>query len=293
MTKRIISSAVGIAIGIAVLFFIDTPVINIVLALFSVLGTYELLKADKCIEYKAVTAVAFVYSAVSPFLYALDNAIASGTIGNSDKINDTVLSFNSYHGMFTVAAVLAMLSCYLLVHKKMAIEKLYYSVAVTVFLSYALNSIYTTYKLSDRHGIAYVLLILCGAWIADSAAYFVGTFLGKRKLCPDISPKKTIEGFIGGVIINGLFMIAFNLVYVKFFAVGCSVNYFSSFFLGIICALIGTVGDLSASLIKRQCGIKDFGKLMPGHGGFMDRFDSVLFVAPFMYAFLSIFKIYI
>lgn len=293
MTKRIISSAVGIAIGIAVLFFIDTPVINIVLAAFSVLGTYELLKANKCLEYKAIASVAFIFSAVSPFLYALDIWVASKAQNNTDIIYSAARSFNSYHGIFTVAAVLTMFSCYLFVHKKMTIEKLYYSVAVTIFLSYALNSIYTTYKLSDKHGIAYVLLILCGAWIADSAAYFVGTFLGKHKLCPDISPKKTIEGFIGGVLINGLFMIAFNLVYVKFFAEGCSVNYISSFFLGVICALIGTVGDLSASLIKRQCGIKDFGKLMPGHGGFMDRFDSVLFVAPFMYAFLSIFKIYI
>ncbi|MBQ5337443.1 MAG: phosphatidate cytidylyltransferase, partial [Oscillospiraceae bacterium] len=87
--------------------------------------------------------------------------------------------------------------------------------------------------------------------------------------------------------------VIFNLVYVSFFAKGCGVNYFISFFLGMICAALGTLGDLTASLIKRQCGIKDYGKIMPGHGGFMDRFDSVLFVAPFMYAYLSVMDMYV
>ena len=147
--------------------------------------------------------------------------------------------------------------------------------------------------LSDRHGVVYIVLSLCGAWIADTAAYFTGTFLGKHKLCPEISPKKTIEGFAGGLIFNGLFMAAFNFVYVTYFAKGCGVNYISSFFLGVFCAALGTLGDLTASLLKRQRGIKDYGNIMPGHGGVMDRFDSVLFVAPFMHAYLSMINIYV
>ena len=275
MAKRLISSAVGIAIGISVLFFADTILLNIVIAILAVIGTIELLKVAGCLEFKGITATAVVYSAVSQFL-----------------IKGVIFS-RSYFDMASAAAVIIMFSFYLSVHKKMSIEKLYYAIATTFFLNYSLSRIYLTYQLSEVHGVIYIVLILCGAWIADSGAYFTGTFCGKHKLCPEISPKKTIEGFIGGVITNGIFMIVFNLVYIKFFAEGCSVNYISSFFLGLICALIGTVGDLSASLIKRHYNVKDFGKLMPGHGGFMDRFDSVLFVAPFMYAFLRLFNIYI
>lgn len=275
MAKRLISSAVGIAIGISVLFFADTILLNIVLAVLAVIGTVELLKVAGCLEYKGIAATAVVYSAVSQFL-----------------INGVIFS-RSYFDMLSAAAVIIMFSFYLSVHKKMSVEKLYYAIGSTFFLNYSLSCIYKTYQLSEVHGVIYIVLILCGAWIADSGAYFTGTFCGKHKLCPEISPKKTVEGFFGGVITNGIFMIVFNLVYIKFFADGCSVNYISSFFLGIICALIGTVGDLSASLIKRHYNVKDFGKLMPGHGGFMDRFDSVLFVAPFMYAFLRLFNIYI
>ncbi len=273
MATRIISSVIGILIGITVLFLSDTPVLNAVLAVFAVIGIYELYKANKCLEYKAISVLAFFYGASSPFICMLENQI--------------------YEKVFTTATIIGFFACYFFVHKKMSIEKLFYAICVPFFLSYSLISIYQMHEMSEKHGVVFILLALCGAWIADSAAYFVGTFLGKHKLCPDISPKKTIEGFAGGLIFNGLFFIIFNLIYVTFFAEGCSVNYISSFFLGVTCALIGTVGDLSASLIKRQCGIKDFGKLMPGHGGFMDRFDSVLFVAPFMYMYLSLFNIYL
>ncbi len=274
MATRIISSAVGIALGISILVFSHVPfVLNTALAIFSVIGIYELYKANKCLEFKITAGIAFIYCAVTPFLHYPDSSV--------------------YNEVVTVAAILLMFASYFTVHKKMDIEKLFYAVSTPLFLSYSMCSLFDLYKMSESHGVIYIVLALCGAWIADSGAYFVGTFMGKHKLCPDISPKKTIEGFVGGLVVTGLFFIAFNFIYVKYFAQGVSVNYISSFFLGIICAVIGTIGDLTASLIKRKCGIKDYGKLMPGHGGFMDRFDSVLFVAPFMYTYLSVFNIYI
>ena len=125
---------------------------------------------------------------------------------------------------------------------------------------------------------------LCGAWIADTGAYFSGVALGKHKLCPEISPKKTIEGFIGGILTTGIvYAVAFG---VRFgFIVQ---NVLIAFILGIVCAVIGTLGDLSASMVKRQIGFKDYGNIMPGHGGLMDRFDSVLFVLPTFYAFIAV-----
>jgi len=273
LATRIISSVVGIFIGVSVLAFADTIVLPVALSLLSMLGVYELYRANDCIRFRVMTGISLVYAGSAPFACMI-----------KDKPVDLLL---------TTAAVMGLFASYLPVHKKMSFEKMTYAVATPLLLSFSMVSIYKLHMLSERHGVVFILLSLCGAWIADSAAYFTGTFLGKHKLCPEISPKKTIEGFAGGVIFDGLFFVVFNLIYVSFFAKDCGVNYLSSFLLGIICAALGTVGDLSASLIKRQCNIKDFGKIMPGHGGFMDRFDSVLFVAPFMYAYLSVINIYV
>ena len=273
MTIRIISGLIGVVIAIFILCFASTPLLPAAIAVLSVIAVCELYKANDCLQYKAMTVTALVYTAAAPFMIY---------VGNS-----------TYSTLLTTVAVMMLFASYMGVHKKMNFEKLAYSVLVPLLISFSMTSLIKLNALSDRHGVVYIVLSLCGAWIADTAAYFTGTFLGKHKLCPEISPKKTIEGFAGGLIFNGLFMAAFNFVYVTYFAKGCGVNYISSFFLGVFCAALGTLGDLTASLLKRQRGIKDYGNIMPGHGGIMDRFDSVLFVAPFMYAYLSMINIYV
>jgi phosphatidate cytidylyltransferase len=148
-------------------------------------------------------------------------------------------------------------------------------------------------RTGGEHGLVLLIMALCGAWIADSGAYFAGTFFGKHKLCPGISPKKTVEGLVGGIVVTGIVFAAISFVYEHFITDNpISIRYTLVAAAGMVCAVIGTVGDLSASLIKRQCGIKDYGKIMPGHGGMMDRFDSVLFVIPTFYAFVSLADIY-
>ena len=148
--------------------------------------------------------------------------------------------------------------------------------------------------MDKTHGLMYLIMGLCGAWLADSGAYFAGTFFGKHKLCPEVSPKKTVEGFIG--VVTGLLFMLINFGYSKILPLvtdsTVSVNYFEVCLLGMALAVVGTIGDLSASVLKRQCAIKDYGNIMPGHGGAMDRFDSVLFVAPCFYAFVSLISIY-
>ncbi|MGN1133928.1 MAG: phosphatidate cytidylyltransferase, partial [Oscillospiraceae bacterium] len=138
----------------------------------------------------------------------------------------------------------------------------------------------------ETGGLFMVVITLCGSWLADSGAYFAGTFFGKTPLCPKISPKKTVEGVIGGVVTNGVLFLIIGLVY-EYLLDGAPLHYVVMILSGMICALIGLVGDLTASVIKRQHGIKDYGNIMPGHGGVMDRFDSVLLVAPFMYFVFS------
>jgi phosphatidate cytidylyltransferase len=146
-----------------------------------------------------------------------------------------------------------------------------------------LHTLISLVELFPEFGVFAVVLTLCGAWLADSGAYFAGTFFGNRKLCPEISPKKTVEGVIGGTVCNGVFLLLISGVYGSFVNKGVSINYGVVFLAGMVCSIIGLIGDLSASVIKRQANIKDYGNIMPGHGGIVDRFDGVLTVAPFMY----------
>jgi phosphatidate cytidylyltransferase len=108
--------------------------------------------------------------------------------------------------------------------------------------------------------------------------------LGKRKLCPDVSPKKTVEGSIGGI-----FGSIIGVLLWSYFISSTATAWYQIILLGIVAGVISQIGDLSASLIKRYIGVKDYGKIMPGHGGILDRFDSILFTAPIVYYYIKIF----
>lgn len=123
------------------------------------------------------------------------------------------------------------------------------------------------------------------AFGTDIFAYFVGMAIGKHKMCPNLSPKKSWEGAIGGLV----FAVILTVVYAYFVFGGSPTGIKWALALGIIGSVMSQCGDLAASAIKRQIGIKDYGKLLPGHGGILDRFDSVLFAAPTIYFLLTIF----
>ena len=122
----------------------------------------------------------------------------------------------------------------------------------------------------------FIWIVIIAAFGSDIFAYFTGYFLGKHKMAPNLSPKKTIEGAVGGLLGSSLLSWAFGLIFMKEMAGVCLI-------LGLVGGAAGMAGDLTASMFKRKMGIKDYGKLIPGHGGIMDRFDSVIFVAPFVY----------
>lgn len=130
----------------------------------------------------------------------------------------------------------------------------------------------------------YLLCFLC-AWVSDSAAYFTGRAFGKHKLCPEISPKKTVEGAIGGFVFCVAFVIGYALIIGELFDVKTRMLYIiiASAFM----SLVSMLGDLIASQVKRRYGIKDYGRLFPGHGGVVDRFDSVFAIAPTLYILYS------
>ena len=138
--------------------------------------------------------------------------------------------------------------------------------------------------------IFFILLILCFAWGGDTCAYFAGRAFGKHKLCPVVSPKKTVEGAVGGVLGTMVFGVLVTVIYsiaadrMEEFTrsnIGVSM-YVIIALLACVAAVLGIYGDLFASVVKRQCGIKDYGTIFPGHGGILDRFDSVMFIAPFV-----------
>lgn len=153
-----------------------------------------------------------------------------------------------------------------------------------LYISYFFLHIVLTSNFDNRLFIWYIFII---AWCADTAAYFAGNFLGTKifgpkKLFPEVSPNKTIEGFIGGIIGSSLVSCLFAYLFIPRFI-------FHSIALGFLGSIISQIGDLVASKIKRFVGIKDFGNIMPGHGGVLDRFDSILLVAPFVYYFVLFF----
>lgn len=162
-------------------------------------------------------------------------------------------------------------------HGKVNSRDVLVSAFVTVFISMFMGMLISIRKL-DKF---IVLLPFVCAWLSDTGAYFIGSAIGKHKLCEAISPKKTVEGAVGGLIFSSLGSIGFiaamtnfapsNMAIVKFGLIGLSVGIVSQF------------GDLIFSCIKRDSGKKDYGSILPGHGGILDRFDSVLFVLPFVY----------
>ncbi|MCR4709229.1 MAG: phosphatidate cytidylyltransferase [Clostridiales bacterium] len=130
----------------------------------------------------------------------------------------------------------------------------------------------------------YIWLVFIIAFGTDIFAYFSGVFLGKHKLCPTLSPKKTVEGAIGGMI----GALVFSLLFGNFFLEPGHAFNARFIIMILIGSIVSMLGDLSASAFKRQMGIKDYGNLIPGHGGILDRFDSVLFVAPYLYFYIAL-----
>ena len=143
-------------------------------------------------------------------------------------------------------------------------------------------------------GRYFYLLAFIGAWVTDIFAYFTGVLLGKHKLIPDVSPKKTVEGAVGGIVFCVAAFVGFGLLYNHLGLVegGTPLPLWLMGVVGLLVSLVSQIGDLSLSLLKRKYGIKDFGKVFPGHGGVMDRFDSVLAVSIMLLVCFAVFSIF-
>ena len=295
MLTRIISGAVGIVLIGTVLFFHDTIVLPVAVAAIIAVMLIELLRAvklHKCLPILfsaegAGISVPLIYYLTGCSKAVFDNTEA-GIQGDPAFYSAEVLEVNHiFQFVIVLLAAFVIFVTWLKKHKEIRYEQVFFVLAVMVLVPQAMTTMLRIECFDAESGLFLLIMGLCGAWIADTGAYFTGVAVGKHKLCPEISPKKTIEGLVGGIVTTAIVYAAAFSVYYGFTAKRAAV----AFATGAVCAVIGTVGDLSASMVKRQIGFKDYGKIMPGHGGLMDRFDSVLFVLPTFYAFIALFGV--
>lgn len=268
MKTRVLSALVGIAVLIVVLNFFETPVLNVAIMVIALLAVYEFLTATKISHNKLLSAVAYLVAATFPY------------IGLKKEMNLLPIFLLPY---------IALLFLILLrTHKDTRVEDVAMVFMMSIGIPLSLSSaIYLRDNNGYTMGLFYLLLALCCAWYSDTGAYFVGMAWGKHKLCPQVSPHKTVEGLVGGLVTCILLNLLTAFIFQKvsgYLGVPLQINYLRLLLISPLASLISVLGDLSFSMIKRGFSIKDFGNIMPGHGGVLDRFDSVLFTLPFIYA---------
>lgn len=280
MKQRLITAGIGLILFFVILFCYETIFFDIAVCAISLIAAHELLLAVKATKNIPLTIAAMLMGVV-PFLYLVtkDRNLAP-------QLLDTIMP-----GCY-MAAVAVMFLILLRFHETLSFEKVAAAFFIAQVIPFALSTlIQLRNEVGTIQGLYYTLLIFACAWGADSGAYFAGRFFGKRKLSPKISPNKTIEGVYGGVASCILFVAGLTALYYAYersIGVTVEIHWLSLLLISLVGSLVGVLGDLTASVIKRQTGIKDFGSIMPGHGGVLDRFDSVLFVAPVLFVLFQI-----
>ncbi len=260
MLKRIITSVVAVAVLLPILWFSDTFIFPLAVAIVSILCLFEMFRCMGVHKKIALTLPMYLTAIAFPILQRVFE-------------NDMYVAIIAF--MIAVAYVIYVFALVVWSHGRLTYNN-GCSICLTAFyILLSMNMIIYIRDFGDGGKYIY-LLIFIGAWITDTFAYFTGVFFGRHKLIEDVSPKKTIEGSIGGTIFCSLGFVVLGLVVDFFF--GCNANLVFLAISGIIIAIISQIGDLIMSVIKRHYGIKDYGKLFPGHGGMLDRFDSVLAV---------------
>ena len=275
MKTRVITAIVGLAVLAVVLAFFNTVLFDLVLAGICLLGMHEVFGAMGFGKKQW-----YLFAAAVPYTLLV-------MLSSSAAVRALLLPAS-----FLV--VLFYNICLIASHSTLDFGKLagyvYFS-GVILFCFYSLIHLkrMLPFDTFQYDAIYFILLILCFAWGGDTFAYFAGRAFGKHKLAPIVSPNKTVEGAIGGICGSMLIGVIATVIYGMLsgryaaFTVEVTVrHYLVVVGMGAIASVLGILGDLFASAVKRQVGIKDYGTIFPGHGGILDRFDSVMFIAPFV-----------
>lgn len=257
MLTRIISALIGAPI-IILFLIVKGNYLFLFAGILSLIGMYEYYKAIKA---SGTNTLDYIGYAGCIALYAFQ----------------FFYPYTEVFGMLIAAMVLISFT-FELFNRKHGVHGIVHTIFGFVYVAFLFIHMIYINQLQNSSIILWLPFIT--AWFTDTAAYFTGVTIGKHKLFPTISPKKTVEGYIGGILGSSILTTIFGLIITRG---NNSVSMIHFIIIGLICGLFSEIGDLSASYIKRQTNIKDFGKLIPGHGGILDRFDSILFTMPVVY----------
>ena len=289
MLTRIITAVVALCVLVPVLIFAPGWVVVCVWGLLGAVAVYEFFSCvglKKEVWLLAFTLLLSVVYVVTQHINLIEFS--------AELYNDLWFVWGRAKQYAPVLLLLVFMVASIARHKQLPVDRLVMLMGLCVYAWYGFQALADLSQVDIYHSSGtcttvertrvYLWIALCIPWVADTLAYFSGYFFGKRKLCPVISPKKTVEGAIGGVGSTGVVAV---LVYG--FAVSWDiVPLLVVFFGAMILAVVSIYGDLFASVVKRHFGVKDYGKLFPGHGGIMDRFDSTIPVAITLQMLLSI-----
>lgn len=280
MKQRIITAIIGIAVLLLAIWKINTVIFVAAIALVCGFSSFELLNAVNT-KNKPLKFFSVIFAAAVPFLFGFE----------------PIAKYNLLPAMSLV--FLFVISCIMLKDHRNIRVKMYFA---SVFGSFVLPLCFSTIirignpnpfmssTYTYLQGIYLTVFAFCCSWLTDTFAYFVGSKFGKHKMCPKISPKKSVEGAVGGFVLSVIFNGAIYLLIDKFLFSLSAISFAGILILSGVLSILSMIGDLTASAIKRDCSIKDFGNIMPGHGGMLDRFDSCIFVFPTLYIVLEFFN---
>lgn len=272
MKTRIITAVAAFAL-LAGVMFLGREALGVVVFAAALLCVYEFYNAVSKAGFKPVKSVGYI--SCLPLLYL-------GIFGTNWSIlsQETVLKIAAL-AVFLVLLVL--LSIIVFKYGKISLVDISITFFGILYVVFLLS--FVTQVRNLENGYLYIWMVFIGAWATDTFAYFTGVFFGERKILPNVSPKKTLEGSIGGVVGCIAAMVAYGLF------VNTQITYIPLVHfavIGLICGFVSQIGDWAASAVKRFVNIKDFGNIMPGHGGLLDRCDSILVVAPIIYFYIAL-----
>lgn len=259
MKQRIITAVVAIALFLPIVFYGGIPFV-LLTYLLGTIGLYEMLRMQKqsIFSFPGMFSLIILWIILFPKHY-----------------HDVLASFHYTKSELGIAMILLLLTYTVITKNRFSFEDAAFSVLSAVYVGTGFYFFIET----REAGLVYIFYSLFIMWATDSGAYFIGKAMGKKKLWPEISPNKTVEGFVGGIVcavIVGILFVVLTDVHVTFFAI---------FGITAVLSVFGQIGDLVESALKRHFNVKDSGSILPGHGGILDRFDSLLFVWPILHFF--------